>query len=127
MEMRSRVRVREGVEVTNQHTPGPWKANGTMLTPAGAILISARDGYGADVAYVPDEANARLIAESPAMLEALEATTQALETALKYIAKGNADGAFDGCAFSGQLAHKKLSQRRESARDIIERVKGEPK
>ena len=60
----------------SKHTPGPWVIQrGAMLTPAGAHAISPVDGGFPDVAWVnadseENEANARLIAASPDLLEA---------------------------------------------------------
>jgi hypothetical protein len=63
------------------HTPGPWQ---TVNADDGDILIENGDPYGNGIvaaiitseSYFTDdqcEANARLIAEAPAMLEALRA------------------------------------------------------
>lgn len=69
------------------HTPGPWKvelikpdaSKGHTFEPQCAILAKYHDGSDIRVADIPDcltpeeEANARLIAQAPALLEALKA------------------------------------------------------
>jgi hypothetical protein len=58
---------------TRQHTPGPWGVEGSYVHgPDGKrFLAVASDGEG--------QANARLIAAAPALLEALEACLPDLE------------------------------------------------
>lgn len=65
-----------------KHTPGPWHVH-TMKSKAGFRIDSAGDEWQwlAEVFQAPDkesegEANARLIAAAPEMLEALKDITQ---------------------------------------------------
>lgn len=56
----------------SKHTPGPWKAvkcgvTNTIETNNGASLLAMMDHYTDE-----DEANAKLMAAAPEMLEALE-------------------------------------------------------
>lgn len=68
------------------HTPGPWMpidrrvSNRVVLMPNDCVEIVANDAYGPAVAYLykenfahgADEANARLIAAAPALLDAAD-------------------------------------------------------
>jgi len=55
--------------VSNEHTPGPWESPGT---DGGARVVCATiRGKRRTVAHVYGDADARLIAAAPAMLEAL--------------------------------------------------------
>ena len=56
----------------SKHTPGPWK---TTHSEVGGYRVSDSTGWGVAVVLkdTNDEANARLIAAAPMMLEALEA------------------------------------------------------
>ena len=51
-----------------QHTPGPWKLN---KSPMGATFVMSTEGWVAELSILNSEANARLIAASPEMLECL--------------------------------------------------------
>ena len=55
----------------NKHAPGPWK---TTHSEVSGYRVSDSTGWGVAVVLkdVTDEANARLIAAAPQMLEALE-------------------------------------------------------
>ncbi|MBV9483804.1 MAG: hypothetical protein JO249_24110, partial [Acidobacteria bacterium] len=56
---------------TAQHTPGPWQA----ITTATRFTVNDKDGFPVlriNGGMVPVEANARLIAAAPDMLDALE-------------------------------------------------------
>jgi len=63
----------------HSHTPGLWTRNAMLGGGLGTLIVSdhARHSYVASVNYAGSvdetQANARLIAEAPAMLEALEA------------------------------------------------------
>lgn len=68
--------------MTQAHTPGPWTAHpietrfGPPYTPVSAKTLIARV-YSEDFEdYAQSEANARLIAAAPQMLDALEAILQ---------------------------------------------------
>ena len=56
----------------SKHTPGPWK---TTHSEVNGYRVSDSTGWGVAVVLkdTNDEANARLIAAAPQMLEALEA------------------------------------------------------
>lgn len=64
-----------------KHTPGPWSFEG----PSHSIIVWA--GEDSRVCFMtsdgPAEANARLIAAAPALLEALKATRNALVVAVR--------------------------------------------
>lgn len=68
--------------MTTQHTPGPWKAVTAILNvakegdPETAHIVTTRKWGAPNIAEVTTEANARLIAAAPALLEALEAILQ---------------------------------------------------
>jgi hypothetical protein len=51
----------------NKPTPGPWMARQMF---SGSWDIAAEDGDGSTIARTKDEANARLIAAAPDLLEA---------------------------------------------------------
>ena len=70
-----------GEDAMSAHTPGPWQVGKqiteNMSRPLGwtwvETLTGRRSGHGIAQCYGKDqEANARLIAQAPAMLEALE-------------------------------------------------------
>lgn len=71
----------------NKHTPGPWKYGIELSSRSGEWLISFDAGYrgrGICIAETRpgtghEEANARLIAAAPELLEALEEAVCALE------------------------------------------------
>lgn len=78
-----------------QHSPGPWAAEGGDHTHRYALVKDADDrtvhykyGSGTKAEADQDEANARLIAAAPALLEALKAT-------LQYCDPHGVDDAFD--------------------------------
>jgi hypothetical protein len=65
--------------VPAKHTPGPWRINRKLLIPKNTVLIDAErhDGMAARYAiaflrkdFEHTEANAQLIAQAPALLEA---------------------------------------------------------
>ena len=64
----------------SEHTPGPWRPlpamDGHIEAKCGLIAKAYRDSIDAD--DLPVEANARLIAAAPEMLEALEAIASPL-------------------------------------------------
>ena len=96
-----------------EHTPGPWD-----------IVIRSNDDYGmwAGLTHIAtvhnredspvDEANARLIAAAPALLEALE-------LASKYLGKAVADGLMGGTAVPVERAF-------EITKAVIAQARGEP-
>lgn len=57
------------------HTPGPWRADRQYVIDADALTVARVASHGARAQY---EANARLIAAAPAMLEALKLAYRAL-------------------------------------------------
>ena len=60
------------------HTPGPWRCDDSSVMVGRRIVANAYDP--SDTQHLTDtaKANARLIAEAPAMLEALRETTNVL-------------------------------------------------
>lgn len=63
-----------------QHTPGPWRSYSSGC----ARVVYGKDSIGADRRIAEmigrdDEANARLIAAAPTMLEALQKTLAAIK------------------------------------------------
>jgi len=67
----------------NKHTPGPWQAHRHESTDTYTIHVAGRCWETWAVAHVgdctQDEANARLIAASPELLEALNSLTAMAE------------------------------------------------
>ena len=71
----------------NKHTPGPWKYGIELSSRSGEWLISfdaGNRGRGIDIAETKagsgqEEANARLIAAAPELLESLEHSQRLLE------------------------------------------------
>lgn len=56
-----------------KHTPGPWKSALAVVSNAPSIYVITNGKWGApNLAQVYDEADARLIAAAPEMLEALK-------------------------------------------------------
>lgn len=75
----------------SKHTPGPWTTWG-KADPS--QIIASKDGFVAQTVGGNDEANARLIAAAPELLEALEVAEKALTTIFKAFNLGvleNAD------------------------------------
>lgn len=70
---------------TQKHTPGPWKMVLTFHDNAPNVRgifgprIAGHGFNGPLIAHIKDEANARLIAAAPELLEALKACLQSLE------------------------------------------------
>lgn len=58
----------------NQHTPGPWKVKGATIWGKNGPLavVQGPSQPTMDGAHIEPEANRRLIAAAPTMLEALE-------------------------------------------------------
>ena len=70
------------------HTPGPWKQQTLLVTDALGVTVAhctRWEGYG--VAPRPDiaEANARLIAAAPNLLEAAKLALAVIDFCLPYI------------------------------------------
>jgi hypothetical protein len=58
----------------SNHSPGPWTVDKRIAAPGKAAAIVAGDFVVADTTTLPNfEANARLIAAAPDLLEALKA------------------------------------------------------
>lgn len=55
-----------------QHTPGPWMVNGTAIEGGDMHLASVIDARDNPIDAVEVEANARLMAAAPELLEALQ-------------------------------------------------------
>ena len=73
---------------SDKHTPGPWKVNSMTRIegPSYGLIASVRGCLDDQTTHD----NARLIAEAPAMVEALR-------DAVRWVAKGVADGAYASC------------------------------
>lgn len=101
-----------------EHTPGPWKLdddlspNRIAVRDAGGFLVC--EMYAADQYQ---QANARLIAAAPALLEALEALTSELHK----LANGN--GPVRGLTLGQVKADIRLL--RDHGRNAIAQAKGE--
>jgi len=55
-----------------KHTPGPWRLNGTLITAQDDMAVKVASVHGGAIGAVPaleQEANARLIAAAPELLE----------------------------------------------------------
>lgn len=61
--------------MTHKHTPGPWYVANRLGNHQGLVV---EEGTSRNVALTYDSADARLIAEAPAMLEGLRAANIAL-------------------------------------------------
>lgn len=92
----------------NKHTPGPWRVStpdhtsgATMIQAADGTIICSRvmahDGSNDDIEAA--EANARLVAAAPELLEALELAKLAVENAIR-LCRRHDDNAFIGHAFT---------------------------
>jgi hypothetical protein len=57
------------------HTPGPWNFNGKPAKPIWAHVLVGKDGFEVDQT---EEANARLIAAAPALLQMLEGIAEGI-------------------------------------------------
>lgn len=68
-------------------TPGPWKA---ATTDDGTVVIKSADANIATMLYNDDEANSKLIAAAPELLEACKLALKGIEV-LEEIAKGKGD------------------------------------
>jgi len=67
-----------------QHTPGPWTAGGkTVWGGTGARLTICDTTCCGSMTAEEDKANARLIAEAPAMLDALRDSVRRWENKLE--------------------------------------------
>ena len=73
--------------MTTQHTPGPWAAHHHEATDTYTIHVAGRSWQSWAVAHVwdcfQDEANARLMAAAPDLLEALKAIMEMLDDEIK--------------------------------------------
>ena len=102
-----------------KHTPGPWTAGWTVNTD-GEPILTVDDAEEWTVCVVDDqngqgEANARMIAEAPAMLKALRALADELDSAYGYWRREATGGDID--PFGGSV-----EQVLADAQTIIERI-----
>jgi hypothetical protein len=74
-----------------QHTPGPWQVNGNLVSAPhygwqGAWIAEVyhKDLYSQTDDSLKAEANTRLIAAAPDMLDALQQAVRALNTAPRF-------------------------------------------
>lgn len=65
----------------NKHTPAPWTIERNCLN---APVIKAGNDYIAITDRPRQEADARLIAAAPELLDTLKVTTERLESVLRY-------------------------------------------
>lgn len=65
--------------MTGKHTPGPWKQSCESIDPDWHIVTTSGGAVIANV-FAPQNANARLIAAAPDLLEALLDAVDAWET-----------------------------------------------
>ena len=80
----------EGVRMSGQHTPGPWTMDGLAIDGADGYQVAEASAWdtpydsldGFARSHEEAEANARLIAAAPAMLEALTEARAMLVTLL---------------------------------------------
>lgn len=109
-----------------KHTPGPWRMNGEIgadeskgIAPHLAFysIRDAKNDYIASTWGDPNEANARLIAAAPEMLEAAKAVTGMLEL---FIDEQQIKEAADGCARRVEEGAAKL----EALRAAIAKAEG---
>lgn len=65
----------------SKHTPGPWTVNGCRVeATSGAMVAGVFDGTNANVTdRDAEQANARLIAAAPELLESLESALYGVE------------------------------------------------
>lgn len=65
----------------NKHTPGPWVKNGINWYGSNGekVVISNGPAYGSKIHFPSAEANTRLIAAAPELLEALETLAEHFE------------------------------------------------
>lgn len=101
-----------------QHTPGPWASDGLEvwgthamrinLTSGGTPRIAVCDAHTDAEREFPAEANARLIAAAPELLEVLKTIVRAA----------------DGRTIPGNLILDENSPLMEAARDAITKVLG---
>lgn len=96
------------------HTPGPWtKVNGELFGPHGRRVLVSDSGIGVVCGSNPDpehEANARLIAAAPELLEALR-------DLLRAVGRAGYDDADSGELFE-------LDSAAEEARAVIAKATG---
>ena len=96
-------RDREGTMDT-QHTPGEWKllAGRCISTASGSFSIHSNDDWNRN--WVELDANARLIAQAPALLKALKVTTGTLEALFKGDDLGHARNVVELAMLKGHAA-----------------------
>lgn len=100
--------------MTSKHTPGPWwrDDSGFVAAGSGESYVTIADFDCSDLDICEREANKALALEAPAMVAALKEARQ-------WIAKGVADGAYNGCA--APLAPNRWLER---AAAILSRIDG---
>lgn len=100
--------------MTTKHTPGPWVAHCTYISGSTDDVSIATCSYRGKVDLAEAEANARLIAAAPEMLEALVSLT-------RWVAKGIENGAYANTVGGNHLAVKEY----DAAVELIKKAKGE--
>jgi hypothetical protein len=74
----------------SKHTPGPWEITGHGSRPTPCTWVSLGpedDGNSLKVVGADQEANARLIADAPAMLDALRGLLEPAESRWRALPK----------------------------------------
>jgi hypothetical protein len=109
-----------------QHTPGPWKRDVNYIVaeipggrPGGEVIATASTHNPRNYPEVNNEANARLIAEAPVMLNTLIDTEDALNFAMSELRK------LSGHVIDPMRDWGRLSDARAKAQEVITRAKGE--
>lgn len=86
-----------------KHTQGPWVTSATddtVVVDATGLEVAAIDGdYNDPDTWPQMEANARLIAAAPEMLEALKATVASLVAAVSLLKRGSKKAAPSNTVF----------------------------
>ena len=97
-------------QVEDKHTPGPWKVDGTYIYEVEQDKILAEvETYNNN--ELPYEANARLMAAAPELLEFV-----------RYVAKGIPVGD-DPCSL--EELEESLDHLEERAKRLIEKIEGD--
>lgn len=101
---------------TQAYTPGPWRSTDIVDSASGLLIATQPTDYDPIAVAIGSgrEANARLIAAAPELLEALAACEDALRMTQEMLA--------DHDVREGQATFTRI---REAARHIIQKAHGE--
>lgn len=76
-----------------KHTPGPWKYALAVVNNAPNVFVVTNGKWGSpNIIVTENEANARLIASAPTMLEALIEAREYIEGQIDIASEPNFDG-----------------------------------